>query len=98
MAIFDFLRRKNKTVDCVDDRPPPAEEPVFLISSPPVWSAHVESYLLERDIPYLKQGQMGAGLAIELGPVNEIYNYYVPREALERARAELDELKALIGS
>ncbi|NLA71683.1 MAG: hypothetical protein GX850_04585 [Clostridiaceae bacterium] len=98
MTVLEFFKRKIKALDRDSDQAPPAYDPVFLISSPLVWSAHVESYLQERDIPFLKRGQMGAGLAIELGPVNEIYDYYVPREALEQALADLDELKELIGN
>lgn len=72
-------------------------ELVLLISAPSIWSAHVDSWLQERDIPYLKRGQMGAGLAIKLGHIHEVIDFYVPYERLEEAQEGLDELKEIIG-
>ena len=88
-----FMKTKN---------PPPesrqAEEPVYLISAPALWSGHVESYLEELAIPYLKQGRRGAALTVELGTAGEIYDYYIPASASERASEGLDQIRELIGS
>ncbi|NLA81406.1 MAG: hypothetical protein GX849_00980, partial [Clostridiaceae bacterium] len=59
MAILDFLRGKKR------EESPSKDQPLHFISAPMIWSAHVESYLDDRGIPYLKQGQKGAALAIE---------------------------------
>lgn len=73
------------------------DSPVYLLSAPMVWSAHVESYLDGLDIPYMKRGRRGAALTIELGAASEIFDYYIPRPALERALPGLDELREQIG-
>ena len=86
-----LFRKKKEEVETS-----PEQEPVFFISSPMVWSAHVESYLEEKGIPYLKQGRRGAALAVELGATQEIYDYYIPSEAVESAMEEIDELKQLV--
>ncbi len=91
MAIFDFLRGKKREAE------PPEDQPLHFISAPMIWSAHVESYLEDRAIPYLKQGQKGAALAIELGQSQEIFDYYIPAAAMEKAAEGLEELKTLIG-
>lgn len=87
--MFLDLFRKKKEEE-------PEQEPVFFISSPMVWSAHVESYLEEKGIPYLRRGRRGAALAVELGATQEIYDYFIPKEAVELAMEEIDELKQLV--
>ena len=91
MAILDFLKGKKR-----EDNPP-EDRPLHFISAPMIWSAHVESYLEDKGIPYLKQGQKGAALAIELGQSQEIFDYYIPAAAMEKAAEGLEELKMLIG-
>ncbi len=93
MGILDLFRRGR------GDRRDQSEsgEPVFLISAPLVWTGHVETYLEDKGIPYLRQGRKGAALAIELGPVSERYDYYIPPQALEKVREDLDELRELVG-
>ena len=68
-----LFRKKKEEVETS-----PEQEPVYFISSPMVWSAHVESYLVEKEILYLKQERQGAALASELGVTQEIYDYYIP--------------------
>ncbi|MGI6157955.1 MAG: hypothetical protein ACOYH4_05765 [Saccharofermentanales bacterium] len=79
---------------------PESEEPdwVLLISSPATWSPHVETFLTDRDIPFVKRAEKGAGVTLKIGPVNEVYDYYVPREAYDKAAEDLDELRAQIGN
>ncbi|MDD3418956.1 MAG: hypothetical protein PHN96_05380 [Eubacteriales bacterium] len=89
--MFLDLFKKKKEEETASE-----QEPVFFISSPMVWSAHVESYLEEKGIPYLKQGRRGAALAVELGATQEIYDYYIPSEAVESAMEEIGELKQLV--
>ncbi len=94
MGLLDLFRRKKEEERVIPD----AGEPVFLISAPLVWTGHVETYLEERGIPYLKRGQRGAALALELGPVNERFDYFIPAQALDKVREDLDELRDLVGS
>ncbi|HNZ63532.1 MAG TPA: hypothetical protein PKH23_04305 [Bacillota bacterium] len=90
---------------CRKDTPDPKDpeirstdpEPVLLISAPSIWSAHVDSWLTERRIPYMKRGRLGAGVAIKVGPVHEIMDFYVPAEKLEEAQEDLEELKEIVG-
>ncbi len=92
MACFAHFKDKNQRTA------PPEERFVFFISSPMVWSGHVETYLQDRGIPYLKRGQKGAGLALELGPVNEVFDYFIDSKDRDKASQGLEELKALLGS
>lgn len=92
MACFAYFKDKKQRTA------PPEERLVFFISSPMVWSGHVETYLQERDIPYLKKGQKGAALALELGPVNEVFDYYIDSSDRDKAAQGLEELKALLES
>ena len=96
MLHFNFLKRRAKSTENDEDRVYP-DQPVYFISAPMVWSAHVESYLEELKIPYLKRGRRGAALAIELGAGAEIYDYFIPRQAAARASEGVDELRKLIG-
>ena len=93
---FKFLKRWAKNAENDEDRAHP-DQPVYFISAPMVWSAHVESHLEELKIPYLKRGRKGAALAIELGAGTEIYDYFIPRQAAARASEGVDELRKLIG-
>ncbi|HPX93622.1 MAG TPA: hypothetical protein PK646_05460 [Bacillota bacterium] len=95
--MFNFLKRRAKDASLRDRNRPAPDEPVYLISAPMIWSAHVESYLEEREIPYLKRGRKGAALAIELGAGSGIYDYFIPQDAVGRAVEEIDSLKELIG-
>lgn len=96
MKISDLLKWLKK-----DKKPKKTaqqtHEPVFFISAAQVWSAHVESYLEERGIPYLKEGRKGPALALELGYTSEIFDYYIPREALEDALEGAGELREITG-
>ena len=73
-----------------------AEQVRFFIASPMIWSAHIETYLEDKAIPYLKRGRRGAALMVELGASQEIYDYYVPTIAFEEASKGLEELKRLV--
>ncbi len=89
--------KKDHESDDKRDRDPHEPELVHLISAPSIWSAHVDSWLQERHIPYMKRGQMGAGLAIKLGHIHEVIDFFVPVDRLEEAQEGLDELKEIIG-
>lgn len=93
---FNFLKGRAKIIPKDDEDRKVSVEPVYFISAPMPWSAHVESYLEELDIPYLKRGRKGAALAIELGPSSEIYDYFIPGQTVKKASAGLDELKELL--
>lgn len=97
MSCFNFLKGKDKGVSKEDESRQVSNQPVYFISAPMPWSAHVESYLEELEIPYLKRGRKGAALAIELGAGSEIYDYFIPGQAFAKASAGADELKELVG-
>lgn len=97
MGLFYFIKNRNKKkLAAMENRQDPGQ-PAYLISAPMIWSPLVESHLEEAGIPYLKRGRKGAALAIELGAGAEIYDYYVPRQALAKASEGLVELKEIIG-
>ena len=73
-----------------------SEQLRFFIAAPMIWSAHVETYLEDKEIPYLKRGRRGAAFMVELGATQEIYDYYVPTIAFEEASKGLEELKRLV--
>ena len=62
------------------------DDPCFLIERGLIWSEVVEDFLKQNGIPYLTKGRMGAGLAINVGPMFEKNRYFVPWSCLEKAR------------
>jgi hypothetical protein len=48
--------------------------------------------LKQNNIPYLKKGVMGAGMAIKVGPMLERSRFYVPFEQLGNAMAIMEDL------
>lgn len=64
---------------------------VFLISKDFLGAAIVEDILNEHRLPFLKTGEMGAGLTAKIGIFNETFSFYVPYPLFERAKLLLDE-------
>ena len=59
-----------------------------------IWSEVTEDFLRQNDIPFLVKGRMGAGLAINVGPMFEKNRYYVPYAYLEKARDVIEAVFA----
>lgn len=69
-----------------------AEDLCFLIEKQLIWTEIIKQVLEENEIPYQYQGDKGAGLAIKMGPYLENYQFYVPYEYLEKAKALMNNL------
>ena len=66
-------------------------DPVYLTTKDIIWSGAVEDILKENNIPYLKQGSLGAGITARIGHSMETYQFYVPFGAYEKAKKLLAE-------
>ena len=70
-------------------RPIRGDDPCFLAEKDQIWSEVVEDFLNGAGIPFLTKGRMGAGLAINVGPMFVRYRYYVNYGDLARAKEVL---------
>ncbi len=75
-------------------RPVREDDPCFLAEKDQIWSEVVEDLLKDNGIPFLMKGRMGAGLAINVGPMFEKNRYYVNYADLERAKELVDSVFA----
>ena len=73
-------------------REPEAKDPCYLTEQDYVSSGILEDMLKQNNIPYLKKGVMGAGMAIRVGPTLERSRFYVPFEHLAGAAAIMEDL------
>ena len=73
-------------------REPEAKDPCYLTERDFVSSGILEDMLKQNNIPYLKKGVMGAGMAIKVGPMLERSRFYVPFEQLGNAMAIMEDL------
>lgn len=60
-------------------------DPVYLITKDAVFAGAIEDILSQNEIPCLKQGLLGAGLAARTGYA-ETYRFFVPFGAYGKAR------------
>jgi len=67
-------------------REPKENDPVYLITKNIVWSGGIEDILTENNIPYLKKGLLGAGVASRTGYGMEDYKYFVPFGAYKKSK------------
>ena len=67
-------------------RAPQENDPCYLITKDHIWSGVLEDILRQNDIPYYKQGALGAGLTAKFGSINEHFRFYVPYACLEKAK------------
>ena len=79
-------------------REPQPADPCFVCEKQIVWGEMLENELKEHGIPVLLKNQMGAGMAIKVGPMLERVRVYVPfprwQEAMDIAEdlfAEADQ-------
>ena len=73
-------------------REPQAEDSCFLLSVGQIWADMACDILKQNEIPYLKQGRMGAGMSMLTGIPLETYSLYVPYSDYEKAREITDVL------
>lgn len=50
----------------------------FLVEKSALYIETVKEYLEKYNIPYISQGSMGAGMALKVGPMLEMFSIYVP--------------------
>jgi len=72
-------------------REPGESDPVFLLEQQSLWSGGIEEILRENDIPCMKRGVRGAGLAFILGEGLETYQFFVPYSAYDKAKELMDD-------
>lgn len=61
-------------------------DPVYVITEDAILAASIEDILNENGIPFLKKGLIGAGITSRIGFAREIYEFYVPYNALEKTK------------
>ena len=79
-------------------RPVREEDPCFVLSTGQIWADMVCDVLKQNNIPFLKQGRMGAGMAMLTGIPLETYSLYVPYSHFEHAKEIADSLIAEPGA
>lgn len=67
-------------------------EPALLIVLTAMQALLVEPILAESGVPYIKKGQVGGALTVQVGMMRELYRFYVPCAALERCRRLIEEV------
>ncbi len=72
------------------------EDLIFYIEADYFLSPRVEDFLKEKEIPYLKRGELGAGLTTRLGFSFEHDRYFLPLKAYRDFQGELDLFKEAI--
>ena len=73
-------------------RPPMANDLCFLAEKEQIWGEMLSDVLRQNDIPFLRKGALGAGLAMKIGPGMERYRFYVSYCDLNRARGAVEQL------
>ena len=67
-------------------REPVENDPVLLVSVPSLQATFVEPLLQDTGIPYSKVGDLGVGFTMRGGDTLEMYRFYVPYGAYDKAR------------
>lgn len=73
-------------------REPKINDEIYLTTQKPIFSGMFEDLLKQNKIPYLKQGKLGAALAIKAGLFEE-YKFFVPFGAYEKSKELLKYLQ-----
>ena len=73
---------------------PKANDPVYLITKDILWSGGIEELLTANNIPYLKEGLLGAGVTARIGYGMESYQFYVPFGAYKKSKELLADIFA----
>lgn len=72
------------------------EDLIFFMVADYFTSPRIEDYLNEEGIPYIKKGELGAGLTSRIGLSFEYLHYFIPLKAYMDHRDQLDTLKEVI--
>jgi len=73
---------------------PKENDPVYLITKDVMWSGTVEDILNQNNIPYLKEGLLGAGITSKAGYAVENYQFFVPFGAYKKSKELLTNIFA----
>lgn len=68
------------------------DDPCFLTEKEQIWSGMLGDVLEQHGIPFYTKGELGAGVAQQIGPMLEIQRFYVPYRCLAQASELVDEL------
>lgn len=71
-------------------REPKQNDPCFLTKKGVIWEEMLEDVLRDSGIPFITKRDLGAGLAIKVGPLSERIAVYVPFSRLEEAKDIVD--------
>lgn len=69
-----------------------AEDSCLLLSVGQIWADMACDVLDQEKIPYLKQGSIGAAMAMLTGMATETYQIYVPYSYYDKAKEIIDPL------
>lgn len=70
-----------------------AEDLIFFMEGDYFLSPRIEDFLKETEIPYLKKGELGAGLTTRIGFSTEHQHYFIPLKAYRDFEVELNLFK-----
>ena len=73
-------------------RAPMAGDFVYLSEQPAPWNGMLGDVLAQNSIPFTTRSNMGAGLALAVGPMLEAFKFFVPLERYDDARAVVEGL------
>ncbi len=73
-------------------RPAQADDLCFLAEKEQIWGEMLSDVLRQNEIPFLRKGMMGAGMALKAGPGMERYRFYVSFCDLAQARGAVEQL------
>lgn len=76
-------------------RTPRDGDAVLLFKADSIQAGQLEDMLRQQDIPFLKEGMLGAGMATWTGPMLELFSFYVPFSRLEQAEEAAMVLRPL---
>lgn len=75
-----------------------AEDLIFYMDSDYLLTPRIEDFLEAQNIPYIKKGELGAGLTTRLGFSFEHNYFFIPLKAYKDFERELEEFKETIKS
>lgn len=96
----DLVIMSMETYEALTAEPvaePAAEKPegmCFLTEKDTVWAGMLADVLKQKDIPFIKESSLGAGLRIRAGSLMETIRFFVPAAYLTPAKELVDELFA----
>lgn len=73
-------------------REPSGTDLCFLCQKPIMWAEMAEDVLTNNGIPFLPRREMGLGLSLNVGPMNDHVRIYVPYDQLARATELMEGL------